>query len=167
MRELDPATSEAHRTIARLQAAYGDVVTRRDWVAFTDLFVPDAVVHIDVRNPERPPFDVEGAAAMVDFVAASLEGFAFFEFSILNAVAEVEPGASTATGRLYLCELRADHEGAWTQAFGLYRDRYVRLGGPAPGDGDWRIAERRYTSLARLAAAPGTTVASFPIPTEP
>ena len=158
MRELDPLMSEAHATIARLQAAYGDVVTRRAWDEFTALFEADAVVRIDVRNPQRPPFDLVGAAAVRDFVARSLEAFAFFEFSILNTVVHVGAGASEATGRVYLCELRADHDGAWTQAFGVYHDRYVRTGG------DWRIAGRAYHSLARVAAAPGTEVATFPFP---
>ena len=159
MRELDPATSEAHATISRLQAAYGDVITRRAWPELGDMFTHDAVVRIDVRSPARPPFDVVGAAAMHEFLAGALDAFAFFEFSILNTVVDVAPGAAEATGRVYLCEHRCDHAGAWTQAFGLYQDRYARSAG-----GDWRIAGRQYTSLARLAAPPGTQVDTFPFP---
>ena len=155
MRELDAATSEAHATIRRLQAAYGDVVTRRAWDEFADLFAPDAVVRIDVRNPDRPPFTVDGPEAMCTFVARSLDAFAFFEFSILNTVVEVAPGDDTATGRVYLCELRCSHDGVWTQAFGVYHDRYVRT-----PDHHWRIAARQYHSLART----GPTIEAFGFP---
>ena len=47
-------------------------------------------------------------------------------------------------------------DGQWTEAYGLYRDRYVRR------DNVWRIAERWYSSLARR----GPTTESFPLPEE-
>ena len=49
---------------------------------------------------------------------------------------------------------RHDTAGEWTEAYGLYRDDYVRR------DGDWRIAGRRYRSLART----GPRIESFGIP---
>ncbi len=55
-------------------------------------------------------------------------------------------------GRVHLCELRLHVDGSWTQAYGLYQDRYRRR------DGAWRIASRRYSSLARL----GERIESFP-----
>ena len=150
MRELDDAGTRALLAIQRLQAAYGDAVTRRAWPEVRALFEPDAVVHIDTRT--REPFSLDGPDAVAAFIERSLEGFAFFEFAILNAVAEVD--GDTATGRVYICELRHDHEGEWTQAYGLYRDRYVRRAG------DWRIAGRRYGSLART----GPRIESFTVP---
>lgn len=156
MREFDPDTARAHATISRLQAAYGDVVTRRAWDEFPGLFWPDAPVRLDVRNPERPPFVVHGADAMCEFVARALDAFVFFEFSILNTVVDVEPGADAATGRIYLCELRCDHDNAWSQAYGVYHDRYERRGD------DWRIAARQYHSLART----GESVEAFGFPAD-
>lgn len=150
MREQDDDGVRAHQAVSRLQAAYGDGVTRRAWDDVRALFAPDAIVHIDTRT--RPPFTLEGPAAIATFIEQSLEGFAFFEFAILNAVAEVD--GSSATGRVYICELRHDHAGAWTQAFGLYQDRYVRQGD------QWRIAARQYHSLART----GARVESFALP---
>lgn len=150
MRELDDAGTRAVLAVQRLQAAYGDAVTRRAWADVVALFEPDAVVHIDTRT--REPFTLDGAEAVAAFIERSLEGFAFFEFAILNAVAEVD--GDTATGRVYICELRHDHAGEWTQAYGLYRDRYVRRAG------DWRIAGRRYSSLART----GPRIQSFALP---
>ena len=124
---------------AAVAAAYGDAVTRRAWADVRVCSRPARVVHIDTRT--RPPFTLEGPDALVDVHRAALEPFVFFEFAILNAVAEID--GAPATGRVYICELRHDREGEWTEAYGLYRDRYERH------DSDWRIVERRYTSLAR------------------
>jgi hypothetical protein len=152
MQELDDAATRALVAVQRLQAAYGDAVTRRSWEEVRALFEPDATVHIDTRT--RPPFSLVGPDALVEFIERALEPFVFFEFAILNAVATVD--GDRATGRVYICELRHDRAGAWTQAFGLYRDHYLRR------DGTWRIAARRYASLART--GPDATIESFPLP---
>jgi hypothetical protein len=136
--------------VGRLQAAYGDAVTRRAWDDVREMFEPDAVVAIDTRT--RAPFTLDGPNAVADFIERSLDGFAFFTFAILNAVAEVD--GDSATGRVYICELRHDHAGQWTQAYGLYQDRYVRRAG------QWRFARRQYHSLART----GARTESFPLP---
>ena len=151
MRELDDAGSRSVVAVQRLQAAYGDAVTRRAWADVAALFEPDAAVHIDTRT--REPFTLDGPAAVVAFIERSLESFRFFEFAILNAVVDLETEV-TASGRVYICELRHDQAGEWTQAYGLYRDRYVRRAG------EWRIAGRHYTSLART----GPRVESFELP---
>jgi SnoaL-like domain len=151
MRELDASGTAAVVAIQRLQSAYGDGVTRRAWDEVAALFEPDAVVRIDTRT--REPFTLDGPDAVVAFIERSLEAFAFFEFAILNAVVDLTT-ADTATGRVYICELRHDAAGEWTQAYGLYRDDYVRR------DGAWRIAGRRYRSLART----GPRIESFGTP---
>lgn len=150
MHELDDAGTRAVLAVQRLQAAYGDAVTRRAWAEVRGLFEPDAAVHIDTRT--RAPFTLDGPDAIAGFIEQALAPFAFFEMAILNAVADVD--GDHATGRVYIQELRHDRAGEWTQAYGLYRDRYRRSGGA------WRIAARRYTSLART----GATVESFPLP---
>ena len=150
MRELDDADTRAIVAIARLQAAYGDAVTRRAWGEVRTLFEPEATVEIDTRT--RPVFTLVGPDAIAEFIETSLEGFAFFEFAILNAVAEVDGDAGT--GRVYICELRHDVAGSWTQAYGLYQDRYARR------EGEWRIAGRRYQSLART----GPRIETFDLP---
>ena len=151
MRERDADDTAALVAIQRLQAAYGDAVTRRAWDEVRALFEPCATVHITTHT--RDPFTLEGPDGVADFVERSLEQFAFFAFTIQNAVAEVE--GDEATGRVYICELRHHVDGTWTQAHGLYQDRYSRR------DGTWRIAARRYASLARIGA---TGVESFPLP---
>ena len=153
MNELDDAASRAVLAIQRLQAAYADAVTRRDWDAVRSLFEPDAVVHIDTRT--RDPFALDGPDALVAFIEPAIASFTFFEFTILNATVDLD--GDEATGRVYICELRLDGDGAWSQAYGLYRDRYRRR------DGAWRIAGRRYSSLARR--GPGGTEA-FPLPAD-
>ncbi len=151
MREHDDTTTRALVAVQRLQAAYGDAVTRRAWDEVRVLFEPDAQVHIDTRT--REPFTLAGPEALVAFIETALEPLAFFEFAILNAVAEVD--GDEATGRVYICELRHSRDGEWSQAYGLYRDRYRRR------DNAWRIAERRYSSLARVRP---DGVESFPLP---
>ena len=142
----------AYLAITRLQAAYADVVTRRAWPELDDLFVPDAPVHVDTVT--NPVIELAGATALGEFIAGAIERFEFFEFVPLNTVVDVDGDA--ASGRLYMVELRQDADGGrWSNAFGLYQDRYAR-----GADGRWRFAERNYQSLART--APATVV--FPLP---
>ena len=148
IRQRSSEETAALVAVHRLQAAYGDAVSRRAWDDVASLFTPDAVVDIDVRDPSRPPIHLDGPAAIVDFVARALEQFAFFEFVLLNAVADVQ--GDGATGRVHLCEIRHGHDDVWSQAFGLYQDRYRRR------DGGWSIAARRYSSLARRGPAAGS-----------
>ena len=56
---------------------------------------------------------------------------------------------------------RSAAEGEWSGAYGLYVDRYRRDGGR------WRFAQRRYRSLARVVAPPGTVSEVFPIASPP
>ena len=51
-----------HLAINRLQSAYADTVTRRDWSTLDQLFLDDAAVRIDTVT--RDPFDVVGPAAL-------------------------------------------------------------------------------------------------------
>jgi SnoaL-like domain len=149
-RQRDADDTAALVAIQRLQAAYGDAVTRRAWDDVRTLFEPDAVVHITTHT--RDPFTLDGPDGVAAFVERSLEQFSSFVFTIENAVAEVD--RDEGTGRVYIGELRHHRDGTWTQAHGLYQDRYRRR------DGTWRIAERRYSSLARV----GDGVESFPLP---
>ena len=143
----------AYLAITRLQAAYADVVTRRAWPELDDLFLPDAPVHVDTVT--NPVIELVGPAALGQFIGGAIERFEFFEFVPLNTVVDVQ--GDTATARLYMVELRQDRDGGrWSNAFGLYQDRYARSG----EDGRWRFAERHYQSLART--SPATVV--FPLP---
>ena len=139
MNELDDAGTRARR---RHPTAAGRLRRRRHPARLgrrsAALFEPDAVVHIDTRT--REPFTLEGPDALVEFIERAIAPFTFFEFTILNATVDVD--GDEATGRVYICELRHDGDGAWSEAYGLYRDHYRRR------DGAWRIAGRRY-SLAR------------------
>lgn len=139
MRELDDDGTRAVVTIQRLQAAYGDAVTRRDWPAVRALFEPHAQVRLDLRRHE--PIVLDGPDALVDFVDQALRPFAFFVFTILNATTDVD--GDEGAGLVYLREVRRDHEGRWSEAYGLYRDAYHRR------DGTWRIAARSYRSMGR------------------
>ena len=126
--------------ITRLQAAYADVVTRRSWSELDALFVVDASIRIDTVT--RPVVELTGATALGEFISSAVSRFEFFEFVILNTVIDIGDQKS-ATGRLWMVEVRQEHDGTWSNAFGRYDDAYTHV------DGSWRFAQRRYRSIAR------------------
>lgn len=131
--------------VTRLQAAYADTVSRRAWDEFGRIFAPDAVVVVDTGVGD--PLRLAGPDGVAGFIAGAIERFEFFQFVPLNTVVETAVGGDpdAAEGRLYICELRQDRDnGHWTNAFGVYHDRYRR-----GADGRWRFTHRRYQSLAR------------------
>ncbi|HEX3841905.1 MAG TPA: nuclear transport factor 2 family protein [Acidimicrobiales bacterium] len=141
--------------IRRLQHAYADVVNRRAWAELEELFLPDAAIVINTRKGD--PLRLVGGTALGEFIGSSVTRFSFFEFEILNAhiVFPDGPGAGSAVCRLYMCEHRQEESsGRWTNAFGLYHDRY-RF-----DDGRWWFAQRDYHSLARH----GQDLEVFPFP---
>jgi hypothetical protein len=139
--------------ISRLQARYGDVVTRRAWSELDDLFAPAAPVTVDARTGQV--IEMAGGAAVGAFIEKAIERFEHFEFAVLNAVADLDPSGDAATGRVYIWEIRQDRGiGRWTNAFGVYEDRYVKLGER------WVFGQRAYSSLART--APDLEVFGFP-----
>jgi hypothetical protein len=133
-----------HAGIERLQRAYADGITRRDWAMVHDLFTADAVVTLDLVT--RPEIELHGPGALVAFVSGAMERFAFFQFVVLNSHVELWPDGdrSAASARVFICELRQDAGAtARNETFGLYQDTYRKVGGR------WRIAGRAYRSVAR------------------
>ncbi len=152
--ELRAALDEL--AIRRLQAAYGDAVTRRAWDELVPMFLPDCPIRLDLRD--GTVLEHVGPEAIGAFIASSIERFEFFEFALLNAVVSAPGPDGSATGRLYMWELRQDRaSGRWSNAYGLYRDRYERV------DGRWVFAARDYSSLARTSAA-GDGMDVFSVP---
>lgn len=129
--------------IRRLQNRYADTCSRRAWTELAELFVPDAPVTLDLGDRQLV---LSGANAFVEFVDKQLRQFSFFQFTIRNSV--VRLGApddpDSATARMWISEIRCHADDQhWSTIFGLYQDHYRRT-----PDG-WRIARRRYNSLAR------------------
>lgn len=148
--------------IGDLVAAYADVVTRRAWGELDELFRPDCEVVIDTRRGD--PIKVTGGAGVGGFVGPAIAVFDFFEFVPLNHRVWLDPDdPDTATGRLYLCELRQHaEEGRRSEAYGVYHDRYRRI------DDRWWFADRRYHSLARtLPPDAGRDLQVFDFPDDP
>ncbi len=144
--------SREYLAITRLQARYADVVNRRAWPELVALFEPAAIVRVDTVTAAAHEF--VGPVALGDFIGGAIERFDFFEFVILNRVVAIEPGKSSATGRVFMCETRRDRASeSFSVAFGVYHDHYRREDGP------WRFAGRHYQSLART-EPPGV----FPFP---
>ena len=155
MRTLDSADAVDHVAIARLQAGYGDAVTRQAWDELHAMFLPDCPIRLDLRDRI---VEVTGPEAIGSMIASSIERFELFIFTIQNSAIDLVGDGVTARGRLYIRELRQEREGhRWTTAYGLYEDTYRKV------DGTWRFATRDYSTLARTsAAAEGMDV--FPIP---
>lgn len=122
---------------------YADVVNRRTWTEFDDLFTPDASIVLDLGD--RAPMVFTGPSEIGTFIASALELYPFFEFVPLNVRTMLRIGGDVdrAHLRTYMCELRQDHAGAPSRAFGLYQDDVVRT--PA----GWRFDARRYCSIGR------------------
>ena len=153
-REVEEALD--HLAITRLQAAYGDAVTRRAWDELVPMFLPECPIELDLRD--GTVVSKTGPVEIGQFIAEAVERFDFFAFTLLNSVIEIAPDVGHATGRLYIQELRRDRgTQEWTTAYGLYRDNYDKA------TGRWRFAVRRYSSLARTAAG-GDGMDVFTIP---
>jgi hypothetical protein len=127
--------------IRGLIAAYADVVNRRAWGELHELFLPEAPLHLDLRD--RPAVEHVGPDAVGAFIDGAIERFAFFEFVALNVRVLRDADPDRARVRTYMCELRQDHDGTPSRAFGLYQDDVVRTAG------GWRFARRHYQSIGR------------------
>ena len=140
--------------ISRLQARYGDVVTRQAWDELEALFAPGAPVTIDTRDRSGDRAGRRGRGRRVH-----REGDrAVRALRVRHAQRRGRPRRGRRhrdRSRRTSGRFRADRgTGRWTNAFGLYEDRYAKLGER------WVIAQRSYSSLART--APDLEVFGFP-----
>jgi hypothetical protein len=143
----NPGDARDYVAITRLQARYADVVNRRAWAELTDLFERGCVIRVDTVTAPAREFD--GSIALGEFIGGAIARFDFFEFVILNTVVDVGAGgdADAATGRVFMCEIRRDHDTEqFSTAFGVYHDHYRRV---SSATAEWRFARRDYQSLAR------------------
>lgn len=131
-----------HSEIRRLQDAYADVVSRRQWHELHELFLPDTMLHLDLRDSTM---ELVGPQAIGEFIGQSVSQFEFFQFGILGTRVHLRSrdDINRATARMYMTELRQTPDGHWSQIYGVYHDRYARV------DGRWWFAHRTYHSLAR------------------
>ncbi len=143
MRTYDQNQMADFLAIQRLQASYADIVTRRAWDELKQIFLADVTLQVDKRD--GTPLVLRSPEAIGDFIRTSIEQFDFFEFVILNSVVDLgSPDSRRATARMYMAELRHSRDsGRRTNAFGLYRDTFVRQGD------EWWFEARSYRSAAR------------------
>lgn len=142
---IDPTRLEDavdHIEIRRLQDAYADIVSRRQWDDLTGVFRPDTVLDLDLGDRS---LQFTGPHEIGGFIATSLEQFEFFQFNILGTRTHLRSGGDPdcAASRMYMTELRQTPSGHWSQVYGVYHDRFSRV------DGNWWFAHRTYNSLAR------------------
>lgn len=128
--------------IRRLQDAYADVVSRRVWHELSELFMPDVVLELDLRDNT---LRFTGPEDIGDFIGRSVSQFEFFQFGILGTRVHLRShdDPNRATARMYMTELRQTHDGHWSQIYGVYHDQFRRI------DNRWWFAHRTYHSLAR------------------
>ncbi len=131
-----------HSEIRRLHDAYADLVSRRHWHELHELFQPDAVLHLDLRDTT---IELVGPQAIGEFIGRSVAQFEFFQFGVLGARVHLRSRGddNRATARMYMTELRQTPAGHWSQIYGVYHDQYSRI------DGRWWFVHRAYHSLAR------------------
>jgi hypothetical protein len=146
VRTFDQTQMADFTAIQRLQASYADIVTRRAWGELNQIFLADVTLRLDKRD--GTPLLLSTPEAIGDFIRTSIEQFDFFEFVILNSVVDLDsPDPRRATARMYMAELRHSRDsGRRTNAFGLYRDTFVKQGD------EWWFETRSYRSAARTGA---------------
>ena len=137
---MDPITQETVDYVAlrRLQDSYADIVTRRAWTEFHDIFVPDIDVVIDTRKGAL--IDAHGPDEVSGFIDNAIARFDFFEFVILNARVWLRHDGDDdrAIGRMYIAELRREARNEeWTTSFGENHDTFSRV------DSGWCFEGRR------------------------
>ena len=120
---------------------------------WAEVFRDDTVLDLDLR--ERA-LQFVGPAQIGVFINESVSQFEFFQFGILGTRVELNVGgdADLAAARMYMTELRNTPTGHWSQIFGVYHDRFSRIGGR------WWFTHRTYHSLARN----NVPAAIFPFP---
>ena len=134
-------------------ASAGSTAPEGRWSAVVALFEPDATVTLDLGRGEPR---VLGPVELVAFVEEAIGRFDLFLFTVLNRVV-LDVAGDDATGRVWLAEVRQDVDGVASTAYGRYDDTYRRTGAT------WRIAGRRYRSVART--APPGSAATFEVVT--
>ena len=67
--------------IRRLHSRYADVVNRRAWVELRELFLPEAVIRVEM--PRQDPIDTVGPDALGAFIEGAIERFTWFQFVVL------------------------------------------------------------------------------------
>ena len=141
-------------SLRRLQNTYADIVNRRAWNELHHIFRPDITVSLDLLDQV---IELIGPDEVGNFIGTSIAHMDLFEFVILNTVIDID--GDSASARMFMWELRHDPEAGRTDAYGLYRDQFVRR------DGKWWFARRRYQSLGRVSEM-GSKCVTFPLPTD-
>lgn len=126
------STAADERAIRHLVTHFADAVVTADREAFAGLWVEDASWRI------APPIDAEftGREEIARGFAGLMESWEFLiqvpEYSIIDI------GQDSASGRWLVREMGRGRGGGGQRNYGLYQDRYVRVGE------QWRFVSRDY-----------------------
>jgi hypothetical protein len=115
---------------------YCDAVTRNDWDAFEDLFVPGAVLALG------PPVNMrfEGSRQIRTEMSRMVQGKEVFVQFSYGTIVDIEE-AGRARGRTTIQEVTRGEGLEGLTAIGMYFDDFMCEGGV------WRFCERRLTML--------------------
>ncbi len=127
----NPTTSDTI-AIARLIAAYGDAVSRRDAMAWAATWAPDATWSLMGH-------EVAGRDAIVNLWLGAMAQFDAVSF--ITAAGPATIAGDTATLRCQTQEVLRTTDGTIRRIAGIYDDTLVRDGG------GWRFARRVFTVL--------------------
>jgi len=121
--------------IKQLKARYFRLMDTKNWAELADVFTADAVV----RGGDQ---QIEGRAAIVEFVAATSDGVRSAHQGFLPEIKMVAAGQARGVWAMSdYFELRGTDPAVGFSGFGHYEDRYARE------DGTWRISFSRLTRI--------------------
>jgi uncharacterized protein (TIGR02246 family) len=134
---IEPADDAA---IRNLVATYANAVGARDLDTWQSTWSPDAVWHVGGKV-------LEGREDVVGFMSGALDRFSNLLQTVFSGIVEEREGG--ITGTWHVLEVQHVSETDERLLIGRYEDVYTKR------DGQWRFAERRFTSLYRGPAVPG------------
>mgnify|MGYP001818468969 CR=1 FL=1 len=116
---------------------YGWCIDHRDFAALDELFLPDAIVHYDVVDGTRAPWQ-----EMREWLPAGLEIFRVTQHNMSNPMVELdgEQARSRTYGHLIHMQDRSDGEVSIMRHHSIYHDEWRK-------QGEWKIAARTLTNL--------------------
>lgn len=117
---------------------FSEAANQRDADLFTSLWSPESADWVI-----GPPIGVtfSGRDSLGTALETMLDRWDFFVQLSVGGLVQVEPGATTATGRIYINEQAQGTAGKGNYNLAYYDDEYVKL------DGRWYFTRRTYHTI--------------------
>jgi hypothetical protein len=118
---------------------YGWCIDHRDFAALDELFLPGAIIHYDVQDGTKAPWE-----EMRNWLPAGLEIFRVTQHNMSNPMIELDGDSARSRTYGHLIHLQdggPDDEVSVMRHHSIYHDEWKRR------SGEWRIASRTLTNL--------------------